>query len=373
MRSDFPILQKCVYLDSAATSQKPRQVVERLSQFYLEENANIHRGVYELSEEATRMYEDARKKVAAYMNCEADEVVFVRNATEAINLVKYCLNVQKVLLTEMEHHANLVPWLDKDVSYIPLDGSELDYKAAAQIVEGKDLVSFTHTSNVLGTRNDCRKLVALAKEAGAYTLIDGAQGMAHERVDVQALDCDFFAFSGHKCLGPTGIGVLYIRREVMHALPPFMKGGDMIKEVSFAKASFAEGPSKFEAGTPHIAGAVGLGVALEYLEKVIDSQLERERKLHALVVSGLEKLGATIYSGGQGIVSFAIEGWNNHDLAALLGAQGVCVRSGHHCCMPLMEKLGVDGLVRVSFGVYTNEEDVQKFLSVLGGIVNVND
>ena len=386
LRKDFPIFngQKLIYIDNAATTQKPKQVIQAVQEFYTAQNANIHRGIYNLSQEATQKYEQARNTIAAFIGAEPEELIFTRNATEAINLVAYTLHSligtrKEIVLSEMEHHANLVPWQQfakrhgMQLKFIAMKPDyTLDYEdAARKITENTALLAITHISNALGTINDVRMFVQLAKEKGAFTLIDAAQSAAHVPINVKALECDFLALSGHKMCGPTGIGVLYGRKELLEKMEPFNVGGDMIHTVSYEDATWNKLPHKFEAGTPHIAGAIGLATAVVYLKKIGMHNVAAWDK--DILKYALEKMkalkGITLYNAGgdksAGIISFNVDGVHPHDIASLLNDEGVCVRAGHHCAMPLMSRLGVSGTLRASFYFYTTYEDVDAFITAL--------
>jgi cysteine desulfurase/selenocysteine lyase len=393
IRADFPILERTiqgkplVYLDSGATSQKPISVIEAMDDYYRRSNANVHRSMHELAEEAEALYEGGRAAVASFVGAEPAESVFVRNATEAINLVRYTWareNVSRgdvVLVTEMEHHSNLVPWqlLCEErgavLDYLTVDGDgrldleELDEKLAGGRVR---LVAFTHVSNVLGTINPVAEITRRARAAGATTVVDGAQGVPQLPVDVAELGADFYAFTGHKMLGPTGIGVLYGRRELLDAMPPFLGGGSMIRNVERERSTWAEVPQKFEAGTPPIAEAVGLAAAVDYLEGLgMEAVRSHERELTAYAigrlpeVTGLRVFGPRDVSTRAGLVSFAIEGIHPHDLAELCNREAVCIRAGHHCAQPLMQRLGAAATARASFSVYNTKEDVDSLVNAL--------
>ncbi len=392
IREDFPIFRtprakRLVYLDSAATSQKPESVLGAMDRYYRTSNANIHRGVYSLAEEATAAYEDARRKVAAFVGASSPrELVFTRNSTEALNLVAHAWGRamlragDAIVLTEMEHHANLVPWqllaAEKGVElrFIPVTPEgELDLEAYDRLLaDGRvKLVSFVHVSNVLGTVNPAAEIVARAKAAGAVTVVDGSQSAPHFAVDVKAIGCDFFAFTAHKLLGPTGIGALWGRRDRLEAMPPFLGGGEMIREVKLTQSTWNELPWKFEAGTMAIAEAVGFGAATDYLlalgrehvwahdRALVAYALERVRE-----VPGLRVLGPGADRRG-GVLAFTLEGVHPHDVATVLDAEGVCVRAGHHCAMPLHEKLGAPASTRASFHCYSVSEDVDAFVAGL--------
>jgi len=394
VRADFPILQQpggngrpLAFLDSAASSQKPAAVIEALDAYYRETNANIHRGVYELSEKATARYEEARHLVADFLNAaSARECVFVRNTTEAINLVAYAWGRRNVragdliVATVMDHHSNLVPWqiLAEETGAglahvrITADGRlDLDHLDELLAREPK-LVAFPHVSNSLGTINPAAEIVRRAKAAGAVTLIDGAQSVPHLATDVQVIGCDFLALSGHKMLGPMGSGVLYGRLELLEAMPPFMAGGGMIRKVELGRSTWADVPARFEAGTPAVGDAVGLGVAVEYLDALgMEAVREHERVVTAYALDRLGELsGLTIFGPADpesraGVVSFELDGIHPHDVAAILDGEGVAVRAGHHCCQPLMRELGVVATTRASFYVYNTEEDVDRLVDGL--------
>ncbi len=387
IRKDFPILSRqvhgkpLVYLDSTASSQKPRAVIDAMSSYYETTHANVHRGVYELSEEATAKMEKARVKVARFINArQSKQVIFTRNTTESINLVAYSwgyANIQAgdlIVLTEMEHHSNLVPWqllaqrTNARLEFVPVtdDGLlRLDVYEELLRQEPK-LVAFTHMSNVLGTINPVQQMIAQAHDAGATALIDAAQSVPHLLVDVQALDADFVCFSGHKMLGPTGIGVLYGKRDILEAMPPFMGGGDMIRTVGLRQSTWNDLPWKFEAGTPAIAEAIGLGAAVDYLNAIgMQNVLRHEQELTHYAMERLQSVpGLTMYGPNAeqrgGVVSFTLGDIHPHDLASILDQQvGVAIRAGHHCAQPLMERFGLAATARASFYVYTLPEEIE--------------
>ena len=387
IKEDFPIFKNhksLVYLDNASTSQKPRQVINSINDFYESENANILRGIYNLSEEASRKYEESREIIAKFINADSKEIVFTRNTTESINLLSYTIKEilsegkDEIILTEMEHHSNLVPWqqLAKrhnfKIKFIPLKNYELDYEKAKEMINEKTaLVSVTHVSNVFGTINDIKTLIKLAKEKKALTIIDAAQSIPHIEVDVKNLDCDFLAFSGHKVYGPLGIGVLYGKKELLEKLPPFQFGGGMIDRVSYKETSFAEIPEKFEAGTQNIIGAIGLAEAINYLEKIRIENIEVHEK--ELLKYALEKLktldNIIIYNPSieksLSVISFNLKNIHPHDVASILNEENIAIRAGHHCCMPLMKKLGISGTCRVSLSIYNTKEDIDKLINGL--------
>jgi cysteine desulfurase/selenocysteine lyase len=398
VRADFPILERrvhgkpLVFLDSAASSQKPLAVLDAMQSYYREHHANVHRGVYQLSEEATAMYENARARVSRFIGaCCPKEIIWTRNATESINLVAYTwgrANLQRgdrILLTEMEHHANLVPWqilaaekgVELDFVRVADDGTLLIDEVPRLLTPRTRLFAFTAASNVLGTVNPVKELAALAHKAGALALVDGAQSVPHAPVDVQELGVDFLAFSGHKMLGPTGIGVLWGRRELLNAMPPFLGGGDMIREVHLRNSLWNELPWKFEAGTPAIAEAVGLGAAVDYLDKLgMDAIAQHERQLtsYALArlaeVKGLRLLGPAA-ERRTGLVSFTLPDVHPHDLAAYLDSQGIAIRAGHHCAQPVHERFGIVASARASFYVYNTPAEIDALVTGLQQAVEV--
>ncbi len=385
LRKDFPILGRSVrgqpltYLDNAATSQKPLVVIKALERYYSEQNANVHRGVHLLSEEATTAYEAARASVAKFLGLKDTRgCVLVRGATEGINIVAECWgrsNLKagdEILLTHLEHHANIVPWqviaerTGAKVVVTPVTArGEVDLVAFKGLLSARTkLVAFAHVSNALGTVNPAVEMTRLAKAAGAIVLIDGCQSAAHFKVDVPALGCDFYAFSGHKTFGPTGIGVLWGRPELLDAMPPYQFGGDMIRKVDFAGTTFREAPERFEAGTPDISGAIGLGVALEYFMPIQAAAHAHEQVLLAAATERLKAIkGLTIVGEAPekvAVISFNIEGGHPHDIGTLLDADGIAIRTGHHCCMPLMKHYGLSGTARASFAFYNTLEEVDR-------------
>jgi cysteine desulfurase/selenocysteine lyase len=383
IRKDFPFFKRnLVYLDSAATTQKPLVVLDAMRKYYETTNANVHRGVYSLAEEATQAYEGARKKVANFIGASAREIVFVRNATEAINLVAQSwgsLNIQKgdvILLTEMEHHSNIVPWqmlakrTGAKISYLPItEHGELDWNSAVHALNQKPkILALTHISNVLGTINPVKEIISEAHKNGVPVLLDASQSVPHMTVSVKDLDVDFLVFSGHKMLGPF-VGVLYGKRDLLEKMEPMLGGGDMIKEVTFEGASWNEVPWKFEAGTPGIAGAVGLGAAIDYLQSIgMERIWNHEQELVKYAYETLSRDKHVFLYGPQkraGVISFNLGDMHAHDVSTVLDQQGVCVRSGHHCAQPLMERLDVPATVRISFGPYNTKEDVDAFLNAL--------
>ncbi|MEK6872865.1 MAG: cysteine desulfurase [Nanoarchaeota archaeon] len=396
VKKDFPIFKtnpNLVYLDSAATSQKPMQVIEAIKKFYEFENANIHRGIYTLSEVATEKYEEARKKTSDFINASPEEIVFTRNTTESINLLFYTLHEilpkgkikDEIVLSEMEHHSNLIPWQqfakrnNFKLKFIPTTKNyELDYEKAGELINEKTaLLSVTHVSNVLGTVNDVKFLIKLAKEKKALTIIDAAQSVPHMKINVQDLDCDFLAFSSHKMYGPLGVGILYGKKELLKKLPPFLFGGGMISSVSYQETSFAESPKKFEAGTPNIEGAIVFSESIKYLEKIgFDDIMEYEKSLLKYTLEKLKSLdNLIIYNPGKdksiSVISFNIKDIHPHDVASILNEENIAVRAGHHCCMPLMKKLGISGTCRISLSIYNTKEDIDKLITALKKVQKV--
>jgi cysteine desulfurase/selenocysteine lyase len=391
---DFPILaqptshgKRLAFLDSAASSQKPRAVIDALVHYYTYDNANIHRGVYELAQRATDAFEGAREKVARFVGAESAEIIWTRNTTEAINLVSYSWGLQNlkagdaILTSQLEHHSNLVPWqllaakTGAELRFIEVDEQGVHKLGdLTEKLRGVKLVALSHVSNSLGTISPLEAIVPQAHAAGALVLVDGAQSAPHMKIDVRALDVDFFAASGHKMCGPTGIGFLYGKRALLEAMPPFLTGGDMIKKVEYRTTSFNEIPWKFEAGTSNIADAVGLGAAVDYLEgigmewirahdhELTGYALERMRELAPL---GLEIYGPRDPQQRSAVISFNLADIHAHDLASILDTEGVCVRAGHHCTMPLMEKMGWPATARASFYLYNTEQDVEQFIAAL--------
>jgi cysteine desulfurase/selenocysteine lyase len=395
--AQFPILQReiggkrVVYLDSGATAQKPASVLETLDASYRLHNANIHRGVYTLAQEATDRFEGARERIARFIGARPSETIFTKNVTEAINLVAYSWGRHNlhagdtVVLTPMEHHANIVPWqqvtreVGARLAYVELteDGRlDLDSLDALLKLEPK-LVAVAHVSNVLGTRNPVEEIVRRAHAAGALVLVDGAQAVPHQRVDVAAIGADFYGFTGHKVYGPTGIGVLHGRRELLEAMEPFLTGGDMIGQVDFHEATWKELPWKFEAGTSPYIEATGLGAAVEWLDALgVDAVHEHEAEMTRYALERLVEVpGLTIYGPAAehrgGIVSFALEGVHPHDVAEILGRDQICVRAGHHCAQPLMRRLGVPATTRASFSAHTVPADVDALVEGLAGVRRV--
>ena len=395
LREDFPILSRMingkplVYLDNAATTQKPRSVIQSLVDYYENFNANVHRGVHTLSMEATDMTEAARRKVAAFINAEEPEtIIWTRNATEGMNLVAYGwgrANIEagdEIVTTRMEHHSNLVPWQEiasergAVIRFLPLaaDGS-LDLSDVDGIITDKTkMLTFTHVSNSLGTINPARYLTEKAHSVGAVVLVDGAQSVPHMPVDVQEIGCDFLSFSGHKMLGPTGIGALYGRRDLLEGMQPFLTGGEMVLQVTYESASWAGLPWKFEAGTPNIADSIGMGAAVDYLSSVgMDNVREHEKQITEYALACFEEIEEVdVFGPGDpdlrgGVISFHASEVHPHDLGTYLDQQGIAVRTGHHCTMPLMTTLGVPATTRASFYVYNTEEEVDSLVDGVRG------
>ena len=393
MRKDFPILgrkvngKSLVYLDNAATSQKPLQVIDAISQYYKVYNSNVHRGIHKLSEEATVEYERAHSKSASLINSSFEEIVFTKNTTESINLLAYSLGLRlqkgdEILLSEMEHHSNLVPWQQiakmrkAVVKYVCVTADGLlemdDFHS--KLGKRTKIVSVAHVSNVLGTINPVKEMARAVHDAGALFVVDAAQSVPHMPVDVMSIGCDFLAFSAHKMLGPTGIGVLYGKKDLLEEMPPFLYGGDMIREVSFEDSRFNDLPWKFEAGTPNIAGAVGFGAAIDYLKKVgLENIFGHEKNLAAYALKLLSDAKVEIYGPKvrTGVVSFNLAGIHAHDVAAILDQEGIAVRGGHHCAMPLMKKLNINGSVRASFYLYNTKDDVEALAAALSKVWKV--
>jgi cysteine desulfurase / selenocysteine lyase len=393
IRKDFPVLNELangkplVFLDSAASSQKPVQVLDAMDAVYRGTYANVHRGVYQFSEHSTELYDQARERIARFINApEPETVVFVRNATEALNLVAYSYGRHmlhggdEVILTELEHHANFVPWLELahergvKLKFIPitptgtLDLDRFDELLTPQV----KLVTFAHVSNVLGTITDPAPIIRKAHAVGAKVVVDGCQSAPHMPVDVQAMDCDFFAFSGHKMLGPTGIGCLYGKRELLEAMPPFLTGGDMISRVTFEGATWADIPVKFEAGTPSFVESIGLGAAVDYLSALgMPAVRAHEREIVAYALERLSEVpGATLLGPTDpdirgGAVTFTLDGIHPHDLGTLLDREGVAIRAGHHCAQPLHIRLGVPATARASFYIYTQPREIDALIEAI--------
>ena len=389
LRAQFPILSQTirgkslVYLDNGATTQKPEAVIQAVDAYYRECNSNVHRGAHYLSDEATARFENARQSVADFLNASREEIIWTRGTTESINLVASCYGASlkagdEVVISTQEHHSNIVPWQmacersGATLKVIPLqaDGN-LDLAAyRALLNERTRIVAVTQVSNALGTVNPVAEMIRDAKAVGAVTLLDGAQAVSHFSVDVRALDCDFYAFSGHKLFGPTGIGVLYGRKALLEAMPPWLGGGEMIETVSFERSTWNRLPYKFEAGTPNIAGAVGLGAAIDWLQAqdrtalaAHEAALLRDATTRAEAFDGMRLIGTA--PGKVAVMSFLLDGAHPHDVGQLLDQQGVAVRTGHHCTMPLMDCLGIPGTVRASFSIYNDSSDIERLFMAL--------
>lgn len=395
IRKQFPILDQSVngnpliYFDNAATTQKPLAVTNEVSRYYTEDNANIHRGIHTLAERATTSYENTRKSIAQFINAnESEEIIFTKGTTDSINLVAQSLGGSllkpgdEVLISCMEHHSNIVPWqliCEKTkavLKIIPInDQGEIIFEEFLNLLsERTKIVSMVHISNTLGTINPVKEVIAAAHKWGAKVLIDGAQATPHNKIDVKSLNCDFYAFSGHKMYGPTGVGVLYGKRSLLEAIPPYQGGGEMIKEVSFTQTTYNEIPYKFEAGTPNIAGVIGLSKAIDFiqnigLEKI--SQYENELLLRAtdqlMKIEGFQPMGTALKKAS--VISFNIEGVHPFDLGVLLDAKGIAIRTGHHCTQPLMDRFKVEGTARASFAIYNTFEEVDQFVSALSNLI----
>jgi len=395
LRKDFPILDQqvhgkpLIYFDNAATSQKPRAVIDALVHYYERDNANVHRGIHELSNRSTTAFEDARVRAAKFINAKsAEEIVFTRGTTEGINLVANAWGAKNlkrgdvILLTEMEHHSNLVPWqllaqrTGAEIAYIPVTGDEglLDLsKLDSFLTPRVKIFSMVHISNSLGTLNPVAELCARARKQGIVTLVDGAQSAGHCPVDVQAIGCDFFAFSGHKICGPTGVGVLYGRQELLDAMPPYQGGGEMILSVGYDKTEFKQAPHKFEAGTPDISGPIGLSVAMDYLDAIgrqniwnHDQDLAHYAYEKLTGLNDIRLFGPKANSDKRaGLVSFLLKDVHAHDVVTLADQAGIALRGGHHCTQPLMHKLGVESTARASFYFYNTRAEVDRFIEVI--------
>ena len=392
---DFPILQNknITYLDSAATTQKPTQVIEAIKNYYQEQNANVHRGAYKLSTDATEAYENARAKVARFINAESPEqIIFSKNATESLNLIAYSYGMEnlkkedEIVLSIMEHHSNLVPWQ----KVAKVTGARLNYmyinenyelddeEIKSKITKNTKIVGITHVSNVLGTINDIKKVIKQAHKVGAIVVVDASQSIPHMKIDVQELDADFLVFSGHKMLAPLGIGVMYGKKKHLNEMTPFLMGGDMIEYVYEQDTTFASIPNKFEAGTQNIEGVIGLAAAIDYIENIGYERIEQnENELLSYATQELKKLEfLKIYAtpnkeNHSSVISFNIKGVHPHDVANILDTQGVCVRSGNHCAQPLMRFLKIDSTCRASIYIYNTKEDIDKLVEALNKAYNM--
>ncbi len=386
IKKDFPILKRkingkrLIYLDSAATSLVPSKVINRIKYFYENQKSNVHRGVYTLSEESTLAYEEARKKVANFINASTEEIIFTKNATESLNILAYSLIQQlkkddEVLISEIEHHSNLVNWQQLckrnniKLKFAKYNG---DINLKDEINNKTKIVSMTHISNVLGKLNNTEEISKLIHKNNGYLIVDGSQSVPHKKIDIKKLNCDFLVFSAHKMLGPFGIGVLYGKKEILENMSPFLYGGDMIKEVTLEDTKFNDIPFKFEAGTPNVSGAIALGEAIDYLNSIGMESIEKhEKELTEYALIKLKELNnIKIYSNGIGIISFNLYDKKNnlihpHDISTFLDHDGICVRGGHHCAQPLMKKLGTSGSVRASFYIYNDRKDVDALINSL--------
>ena len=389
IKKDFPLLENrdIAYLDSGATTQKPKEVIEAIKKYYENSNANPHRGAYSLSIEATEQYENTRTKIAEFINAKhREEIIFSKNATESLNLIAYSYGMEnlkkddEVVISIMEHHSNLVPWQ----KVTKATGSKLNYmyinenyeisdeEIESKITDKTKIVGITHISNVLGTINNVKKIIKYAHKKGAIVIVDASQSIPHMKIDVQELDADFLVFSGHKMLAPLGIGVLYGKREILNNMTPFLMGGDMIEYVYEQETTFAPLPNKFEAGTQNVEGVIGLGAAIDYIQKIgYDKIQEKENEVISYARQELSKLNyLTLYltpnaQNHSSVISFNIKGVHPHDVASILDSENVCVRSGNHCAQPLMRFLGIDSTCRVSFYFYNSKEDVDRLVSAL--------
>lgn len=396
IRSHFPILHQnvngkpLIYFDNAATSQKPLAVINAIKDYYERYNSNIHRGAHHLAQLATEEYENARKIVAQHINASEREVNFVRGTTEAVNLVatsygrKFISAGDEIIVSEMEHHSNIVPWQmlceEKGavLKVIPItDSGELMYEEYLKLLSAKTkIVSVAHTSNALGTIHPVKQLIADARKVGAVVFIDGAQALPHAKVDVKDLDCDFFGFSGHKVFAGTGIGILYGKAELLEAMNPYMGGGEMIKSVSFKGTTYNELPYKFEAGTPHIEGGISLGAAINYINEIGLEKISAYE--HELLTYGTEQLstidGLRIVGTAKNkssVISFSVRNIHPYDLGVLLNEQGIAIRTGHHCCQPLMDRLGIEGTCRASFAFYNTKDEIDVFVKAMQRVVSI--
>lgn len=394
IRKEFPFInrkvngKKLIYFDNGATSQKPQSVINRLTNFYTNENANIHRGVHTLSQEATSAYEESRINIQQYIGAKhSHEIIFTKGTTDSINIVAFSFGEHlkegdEVIISAMEHHSNIVPWQmlcerkGCRLRVIPMNqAGELLLDEYSNLLSSKTkLVAVTHISNALGTINDVKTIIEKAHQVGAKVLIDGAQSIQHTKVDVEALDCDFYAFSGHKLFGPTGVGVLYGKEELLNDIPPYQGGGDMISEVSFERTTYNTLPHKFEAGTPHIAGGIGLGEAFHFLNSLDIDQVEaHEKELLDYATMRLKKIeGIKFYGEAKNktsVISFLVEGTHPYDVGTLLDKMGIAVRTGHHCTQPIMNFYNIPGTIRVSFALYNTKEEIDLLITALDRII----
>jgi cysteine desulfurase/selenocysteine lyase len=397
IRKDFPVLSRSnrgkplIYLDNAATSQKPQCVIDAVAHYYSNTNSNVHRGVYELAEQAEMLYQNARNTVAEWLNVSSDEIIFTRGATESLNLIaqSFARTILKegdvIILSEMEHHANIVPWqmiaeqTGAIIEVAPiLDNGSLDREKLSELLSlsKSKLLSLCHVSNVLGTVNPIKEIVREAHANGVKVVIDGAQSVPHLKVDLEDLGCDSFVFSGHKLFAPMGIGIAFAKKEYLNDMVPYQGGGDMIDQVTFSKTTYSKGVQRFEAGTPNVAGAIGLGEAIRYLNGIHFQLADvHEKKLLHLLREQLQGLDGLVEHGTTedkaGVFCFSIDGVHPHDLATLLDAEGIAIRTGHHCCQPLMQRLGHESTARASFSIYNTLEDVRIFADALKRAVKI--
>ncbi|MBI2542130.1 cysteine desulfurase [Candidatus Woesearchaeota archaeon] len=394
IRKDFPILQRkvhgkpLIYFDNAATSQKPKQVIGAITGYYQKYNANVHRSIHQLGEEATAEYEKARQKIADFINARYEEVIFTKNSTEGLNLLAYSLTSglkpgDEIVISQLEHHSNFVPWqqmaehLGLKLKFIEINkNAELDKESIKKNITKKTkIVSVNHISNAIGTINPVEEITKIAHENGALMVIDGSQSVPHMPIDAKKINADFYVFTGHKMLGPTGVGVVYGKKELLENMRPFLYGGEMINEVKFEGTTFNKLPWKFEAGTPNIAEAIGLGIAVDYLSKIgMNNIFEHDKEL---VEYGTERIkeikGVTIYGPKErgSIISFNVKGVHAHDVSQILDSEGVAIRAGHHCCMPLMGVLGISSTARASFYLYNTEEEIDTFIKAIHKVKKV--
>ncbi len=384
IRKNFPFLKrKMIYLDNAATTQKPKQIINAVKNFYENNYANVHRGVYKLSQEATEKYEAVRKKTAKMINSKSNEIIFTKNTTESLNLIAKSLNLKKgdeIILTEMEHHSNIIPWMmlkKIKLKYIPVNkNGELKINEIEKLITKKTkAISCTHVSNFLGTINPVEKICKIAKKHNLISIIDGAQSAPHKKIDVKKINCDFFAFSSHKMCGPTGVGILYGKRKILEKTKPFLGGGEMIESVDFKKFKTSEIPWKFEAGTPNIAGVIGFGAAIDYLEKIKFEKIQRhEQNLIKFVINEFKKIknieiyGPEDYKKRCGLISFNIKKMDAHNIAGILDNYNICIRSGHHCVMPMHKKMKINGSARASFYIYNTKKEAEIFVNKIKNI-----
>ena len=394
IRKDFPILQRkvhnkpLVYFDNAATSQKPKEVIDAITDYYQSYNANVHRSIHQLGEEATAKYEEARQKIADFINANYEEIIFTKNSTEGLNLLAYSLTADlkrgdEIVISQLEHHSNFVPWqqLAKQrglkLKFIEINEDiELDKESIKKNITKKTkIVSVNHISNAIGTINPVEDITKIAHENGAIIVVDGSQSAPHMPLDMKKINSDFYVFTGHKMLGPTGVGVVYGKRELLQKMQPFLYGGEMINEVKFDDTKFNQLPWKFEAGTPNIAEGIGLGVAVDYLTKIgMKNIFERDKELVSYAMEKMKEIdGITIYGPKEraSIISFNVNGVHAHDVSQILDSEGVAIRAGHHCCMPLMSVLGIAATARASFYLYNTEQEIDTFIKAIHKVKKV--